>query len=290
MNTLDERSGLALFCERIVQNSLFKNTVIAAIFLVAMVIGLETNEALVAKYGQTLRLFDQIILAVFVVELLLKLGANLPRVWNFFSDSWNVFDFIVVAICLLPLDSEFAAVLRLARILRVLRLVTALPKLQLLVGALLKSIPSMGYVGLLLSILFYIYGVTGVFFFAKADPLHFGTLGDAILTLFGVITLEGWTALMYDILRGDSGVPAGKVIGFFVSFVLFGTMIMLNLFIGVIMNSMQEVHNDNAVLRLKSESTEHELESMERELEGLVARVRSTREGMKSKELQTNGA
>jgi voltage-gated sodium channel len=102
----------------------------------------------------------------------------------------------------------------------------------------------MGYVGLLLSILFYIYGITAVFFFAKADPQHFGTLGDAILTLFGVITLEGWTTLMYDILRGDSGVYSIKVVGFFVSFVLFGTMIMLNLFIGVIMNSMQEMQCD----------------------------------------------
>ncbi len=284
---MDTRSGynkIASYCERIIENSVFKNAIIAVIFLVAVVVGLETNQALVAKYGQTLRLLDQIILAIFTIEILLKLGAKLPRIWNFFLDPWNVFDFFIVAICLLPMDAEFAAVLRLARTLRVLRLVTALPKLQLLVGTLLKSIPSMGYVGLLVSILFYIYGVTAVFFFGKADPLHFGTLGDAILTLFGVITLEGWTTLMYDILRGDSGVPAVKVIGFFVSFVLFGTMIMLNLFIGVIMNSMQEMQRENAAERSKSESTATELESMEKELDSLAARVRSMRQKLKSNE------
>lgn len=285
MNTPAGYNKIATYCERIIENSAFKNAIIAVIFLVAVVVGLETNQALVAKYGQTLRLLDQIILAVFVIEILLKLCAKLPRIWNFFLDPWNVFDFVVVAVCLLPLDAEFAAVLRLARTLRVLRLVTALPKLQLLVGTLLKSIPSMGYVGLLLSILFYIYGVTGVFFFAKADPLHFGTLGDSILTLFGVITLEGWTTLMYDILRGDSGVPTIKVIGFFVSFVLFGTMIMLNLFIGVIMTSMQEMQSENAADRSKSESTATELESMEKELDGLVIRVRSMRQKIKSTEL-----
>jgi len=156
--------------------------------------------------------------------------------------------------------------------------VTALPKLQVLVEALLKSIPSMGYVGLLLSILFYIYAVTGVFFFGKADPIHFGTLGDAVLTLFGVITLEGWTALMYDLLRGDSGVAPFKVVVYFVSFVMFGTMIMLNLFIGVIMNSMNEVQEEKAMARLQAESTDAELELMERELELLKTRVRSARQ------------
>jgi voltage-gated sodium channel len=281
VNTREGQSAVASFCERIIENSAFKSAIIAVIFLAAVVIGLETSQTIVAEYGQTLRFFDRIILAIFVFEILLKICAKLPRIWNFFLDPWNVFDFVVVAICLLPLDSEFAAVLRLARTLRVLRLVTALPKLQLLVGALLKSIPSMGYVGLLLSVLFYIYGVTAVFFFAKADPQHFGTLGDAMLTLFGVITLEGWTALMYDILRGDSGVPAVKVIGFFVSFVLFGTMIMLNLFIGVIMNSMQEMHSDNAIDRLKSASSETELETIERDLEALIVRVRATREKLK---------
>ncbi len=264
-------------CRRLVDHSTFKGFIIGVIFLAGLVVGLETSPGVVDRHGNLLHALDKIILGVFVIEILLKLGAEFPRPWRFFLDSWNNFYFIIVAVCLQPFDSEFAAVLRLARVLRVLRLVTVLPKLQILVGALLKSIPSMGYVGLLLSILFYIYAVTGVFFFGKADPLHFGTLGDALLTLFGVITLEGWTSLMYDLLRGDSGVHPAKVVIYFISFVLFGTMIMLNLFIGVIMNSMQEMHEEKAIARLSTESTASELELMERELEALKMRVRSAR-------------
>ena len=266
------------FCARIVHSSEFKKAIIAVIFLAAIVIGLETSASIVVSHGRLLRLLDQIILAIFVIEILVKLIAESPRPWNFFRDPWNVFDFVIVTICLLPLDSEFAAVLRITRVLRVLRLVTTLPKLQLLVGALLKSIPSMGYVALLLSVLFYIYGVTGVFFFSNADPLHFGTLGSAILTLFGVITLEGWTALMYDLLRGSSEVSSIKVIVYFISFVLFGTMIMLNLFIGVIMNSMQEIHHEQAVAQLDSKTSAAELQSIEMDLDALKTRLRATRE------------
>jgi voltage-gated sodium channel len=266
------------FLRQVTESSLFKGFIIVVILAAGLIVGLETNAGLVARFSGPLHLLDRVVLGIFLLEILLKLGACCPRPWHFFYDGWNVFDFIIVAVCLLPLDSEFAAVLRLARVLRVLRLVTALPKLQLLVGALLKSIPSMGYVGLLLSLLFYIYGVTGVFFFSEADPQHFGTLGDTLLTLFGVITLEGWTTLMYDLLRGGSGVSPIKVILYFISFVLFGTMIMLNLFIGVIMNSMQEMQEEKAVARLQTESTAAELEVMERELEALKTRVRAARE------------
>jgi voltage-gated sodium channel len=167
-----------------------------------------------------------------------------------------VFDFTIVAVCFLPMDGQYAAVLRLARVLRVLRLVTTVPRLQLLVGALLKSIPSMVYVSVLLSILFYIYGVIGTFLFGKHDPVHFGSLGASMLSLFQTVTMEGWVDLMAIQLYGHdyvAGQPATAVstghgpaaILYFVSFILLGTMIMLNLFIGVIMKSMSEVEAEN---------------------------------------------
>jgi voltage-gated sodium channel len=266
------------FCQGIVEKPAFKSAIIVVILLAGLVVGLETNAGIMERYGGILHALDRIILGIFIIEILLKLVAEMPHPWRFFKQSWNAFDFVIVVICLLPIHSEFAAVLRLARILRVLRLVTVLPKLQLLVGALLKSIPSMGYVGLLLSIMFYIYAVTGVFFFSKADPLHFGTLGDALLTLCGVITLEGWTALMYDLLRGNSGVSSLKIIVYFLSFVLFGTMIMLNLFIGVIMNSMQEMADEKSAAEINTGSAADELQELENELEALRIRVRATRE------------
>jgi len=270
-------SGLTGFCRQLSEAPAFKNFIIAVILLAGIVVGLETSATLMARHGGLLHALDLAILAIFIVEILIKIAACGRRPWDFFRDSWNVFDFIIVAVCLLPLHAEFAAVLRLARVLRVLRLVTVLPKLQLLVGALLKSIPSMGYVGLLLSILFYIYAVCGVFFFGQADPRSFGTLGDALLTLFGVITLEGWTELMYGLLEPEAGVPKIKVILYFLSFVLFGTMIMLNLFIGVIMNSMQEVQQEKAVSHLATSASEDDLADLEAELDRLKTRVQSAR-------------
>jgi voltage-gated sodium channel len=272
---------MAAFCLRLSESPGFKSFITAVILLAGVLVGLETSPRLAERHGTLFHFLDQAILAVFILEILIKIAASGRRPWRFFLDSWNVFDFIIVAVCLLPLHAEFAAVLRLARVLRVLRLVTVLPKLQILVGALLKSIPSMGYVGLLLSLLFYIYAVCGVFFFGPADPKNFGTLGDALLTLFGVITLEGWTELMYGLLEPDSGVPKAKVILYFLSFVLFGTMVMLNLFIGVIMNSMQEVQQEKAVGHLATTASEDDLADLEAELDRLKTRVRAARDRLR---------
>lgn len=270
-------SALSSFCRQLSEAPAFKNFIIAVILLAGLVVGLETSASLRAHYGGLLHTLDLAVLSIFMVEILIKIAAFGRRPWHFFRDAWNVFDFMIVTVCLLPLHAEFAAVLRLVRILRVLRLVTVLPNLQMLVGALLKSIPSMGYVGLLLFILFYIYAVCGVFFFGHADPRNFGTLGDAMLALFGVITLEGWTDLMYGLLEPESSVPKIKVILYFLSFVLLGTMIMLNLFIGVIMNSMQEVQQEKAIAQLAADSSADDLAELEAELDRLKSRVQSAR-------------
>ena len=223
---------------RIVQDSWFQRFVILTILLAGVLAGIETNAAAVASHGSLLRALDAIVLAVFIIEAILKLAAHCPRPWDYFRDGWNVFDFAVIVLCLLPMDSQFAVVLRLGRTLRLLRLVSALPKLQLLVGALIKSFSSMGYVGLLLGIMFYIYAITGVHLFGAHDAEHFGSLSVAFLTLFQTITLDDWKFLFAS-ASGSS--PAIAAI-YFVSFILLGTMIMLNLFIGIIMNSMAEMH------------------------------------------------
>jgi voltage-gated sodium channel len=222
----------------LVGNSWFQRFVILTILLAGVLAGIETNAATVASHGALLRALDAIVLGVFIVEAVLKLTAHCPRPWDYFRDGWNVFDFAVIVLCLLPIDSQFAVVLRLGRTLRLLRLVSALPKLQLLVGALIKSFSSMGYVGLLLGIMFYIYAITGVHLFGGHDAEHFGSLSLAFLTLFQTITLDDWKFLFAS-ASGSS--PAIAAI-YFVSFILLGTMIMLNLFIGIIMNSMAEMH------------------------------------------------
>jgi voltage-gated sodium channel len=226
--------------DQIVNSTWFQRSIILTILAAGVLAGIETDAAMVASHGTLLRSLDHIVLGIFIVEVLLKLTAKCPTPWNYFRDGWNVFDFMVVVLCLLPIGSQFAVVLRLGRALRLLRLVSALPKLQLLVGALVKSFSSMGYIGLLLGLLFYIYAVVGVQLFGGHDKAHFGSISLAFLTLFQTITLDDWKFL-FESAKGSS--PALAAI-YFVSFILLGTMIMLNLFIGIIMNSMEEMHSE----------------------------------------------
>lgn len=225
---------------RIVRARWFQRVILLAILLAGVLAGIETDAELVARHARLLGALDTLVLGLFIIEVLLKLLSHGRRPWEYFKDGWNVFDFTVVALCLLPMDSRFAVVLRLARTLRLLRLVSALPKLQLLVGALIKSFSSMGYVSLLLGLMLYIYAITGVHLFGRHSEEHFGSLPAAFLTLFQTITLDDWRNLFESAGRG-SPVVAGV---YFISFILLGTMIMLNLFIGIIMNSMEEMHRE----------------------------------------------
>jgi voltage-gated sodium channel len=242
---------------RFVDSDLFQNAILAVISLAAILVGLETSRDLMARHGDLLHALDRLILWVFVLEAALKIARHGRHWYRYFTDPWNLFDFSIVVVCFLPVGGQYAAVLRLARVLRALRLVSAVPKLQLLVGSLLKSLPSLVYVGLLLAVMFYIYAVVGVFLFRGNDPVHFSDLATALLTLFRVVTLEDWTDVMYIQMYGSAAYPgyadfagahlveASRALplvgaGYFVSFVLLGTMIMLNLFIGVIISSMEE--------------------------------------------------
>ncbi|MBE2217895.1 MAG: ion transporter [Ignavibacteria bacterium] len=250
--------------KRITESRSFQSFIVFVILSAGVIVGLETYPGLMAVHGDLLHLLDHIVLYIFVVEIILKMLAKGSKPWEYFYDGWNVFDFIIVAVCFLPIGGAYIAVLRLARILRVFRLVSAMPKLQLLVGALLKSIPSMSYVGILLFLLFYIYAVIGTFMFGQNDPIHFGSLQATMMTLFKTITLEGWIDFMNiqyygsnlygyeafpDTLRTPSAHPIAAPI-YFISFILLGTMIMLNLFIGVIINGMEETNKEEEIKEL----------------------------------------
>ena len=268
------------FAARIVETKSFNRLIIAAIVLAGMLAGIETNAGFVERNHGVLRFFDGLILAVFAAEAALKMAAHGRRPWLYFTDPWNVFDFIVLLLCLLPVAGPFAAVLRLARALRLLRLVSALPKLQLLVGALLKSFSAMGYVGLLLGLLFYIYGVAGVHLFREYAPEQFGSLAHALLSLFQLITLENWPDV-FAAARPAGALPSTL---YFISFIFVGTMIMLNLFIGVIMNSMGEMHAEIAERdRARHEretgaaTLEDEFKLIEQQVKELQKRLAETR-------------
>ncbi len=241
----------------------FNRLIVGAIAMTGVLSGLETYPAFRngTPLSQAVDVLQNAILAVFVAEIVIKIGSYGARPWRYFKSGWNVFDFAIVGFCLLPLNAEYVVVLRL---LRMLRLFTALHDLQIMVSGLLKGIPSLGYVGLLLLLHFYIYAVIGTFAFGDNDPVRFGTLHTSMLTLFQVLTLEGWNDILATQYHGsdvgyDDAWKQMVIFGprvsvarplaaaaYFVSFILIGTMIMLNLFTGVIIRSMEEAHIEAA--------------------------------------------
>ena len=178
----------------------FRHGVTAAIATNAVVIGLDTSVTLAARFGGAFALASQTFLAIFVVEALIKMTAVWPRLRDYFGDGWNLFDFTVIAVSLLPSTGELATLARLARLFRVLRLVSALPELRLIVATLIRSVPGMFNVLALMSIIFYVYGVAGYHLFRDIDPTHWRTLGISLLSLFRIVTLEDWTDIMYTAL------------------------------------------------------------------------------------------
>lgn len=242
--------SISLLAFRITRSRYFTGFIFILILLSALIIGLETYPGIVSQQRDLLHLADRVIILLFSAEIILKILAGGNKPWQFFRDPWNVFDFIIVAVCLIPAgDTHYVAVLRILRVLRVLRMVTFFPDLRLIVGALLRSIPSMGFVMLLIAILFYVYAIIGVFLFGQADPVHFGDLHHAIVTLFQVLTLEGWAEIMDFHLYGEVAEGGRRIVAlwpfiYFASFILIGAMIIMNLFIGIIMNSMEKTKKE----------------------------------------------
>ena len=228
----------------ITESRQFQIFFIGIILLSGVVVGLDSYPEISAQYGKILNILDSIILWLFVFEIVIKMISLENKFLDFFKDGWNTFDFIIVGACFLPFTGQSVIVLRLLRVLRVVRLVGTVPELKLIVNTLLKCIPSICYIGALLSILFYIYACLGTFLFRANDPIHFESLHISLLSLFRVATLEDWTDIMYTAIYGCqnygySGLQelcknseAFPFLGwfYFVSFVLLATFVFLNLF------------------------------------------------------------
>ena len=227
------------FLRRITGSRWFHHGIMAVIIVNGIVIGLDTSAALRAAYAELFELLNQVFLAIFVVEAAMKIAAEHPRPGRYFKDGWNVFDFTIVVISLLPATGQLATLARLARLLRVLRLVSALPELRLIVSTLVRSIPSMAHVIVLMSIIFYVYGVAGYHLFHETDPTHWRNLGISLLSLFRIVTLEDWTDIMYAAMAAHSWAWV-----YFVSFVVLGTFVVINLFIAVVLNNLDEAKQE----------------------------------------------
>ena len=229
------------FARRLVAAPAFERWVITVIVVNGIIVGLETNPQLAARFGGWFEFLNYAILAIFIAEAAIKIAARWPRPQDYFTDGWNLFDFGIIVMSVLPASGEFATVARLIRLLRVLRLVTSLPKLRLMVATLVRCIPGMGHVLSLMAILFYVYGIAGYHLYAQHDPERWGTLGRALLTLFQIATLEAWTDIMHKAM--DLGTLHWL---YFVSFVLLGTFVVVNLFVAVVINSLEESHQEMA--------------------------------------------
>ncbi len=226
---------LTRVCARIADARSFNILIIAMILITALGLGLETSRSLGAEWGRAILLAYDIALAVFTVEAAIKLTAVAPRFGRYFGNGWDLFDFVVLALAFLPETGDFALIARLARLLRVLRVATVLPQLRLIVSTLIRSLPGLGNVMLLLSVLYYVYAVAGVHLFQNHDPTHWRSLGIGLLTLFRVMTLEDWTDVMYTAMELH---PMAWL--FFVSFVMLAAVIMINLVIAVVINNLQD--------------------------------------------------
>ncbi len=230
-----EENSLQRYIRKIVNNPRFDQTVIVLILINALILALETDAGLVEKFGYWFELGHDLILAAFIIEAMLKISAVAPRLKLYFGNGWNLFDFSVIVLSLIPTTGELAMIARLARLLRVLRLISAIPELRLIVATLMRSIPSMGNIMLLMSIIFYIYAIAGFHLFHAHDPDHWGNLGLALLSLFRIVTLEDWTDLMYTAMETQ---PLAWI--YFVSFVVTGTFVIINLFIAVVIDNLEQ--------------------------------------------------
>lgn len=224
--------------DRFVHARSVQNIVIVVILINAAILGMETVPALHHAIGDILIIADRVCLAVFVVELALKLYA---LGWSFFRSAWNVFDFIVVAISLIPGADSFA-VLRALRVLRVLRLISAVPAMRRVVDALVRAIPGITSIAGLLSIVFYVGAVMATMLFGHDFPDEFGSLGASLFSLFQIMTLDNWSVIARTVI---AQVPWAWA--FFVPFILISALTVLNLFIAVIVDAMTGLdHREDA--------------------------------------------
>lgn len=217
-------------------NKLFEWFVVAIIVVSALVIGAKTYD-IPSSVLHLVRILDFSITLIFLFEITIRFIAE-PNKKRFFHNGWNVFDTLIVTISLIPIDdSEMALIGRLIRIFRVLRMVSIIPELRMLLNSLLRALPQLGYVCLLLFIIFYIYAAIGTTFFAPIDPVLWGDIAISMLTLFRVMTFEDWTDVMYDTMLVY---PYSWI--YYLTFIFLTTFAFLNMVIGIVVNVLEDEH------------------------------------------------
>jgi voltage-gated sodium channel len=260
------------------KTSLVQNVVLAAIALNAVVLGLETSDGLAADWGWLLERTDDLLLGIFIVELVLRFIAFGPR---HFREPWTIFDLTVVLVAVLPISDDLSVL----RTLRLLRLISVVPSLRLVTEAMMAAVPGMASIVALMGMIFYVAAVMASQMYGAILPEKFGSLPDSLFTMFQLMTLESWT--------GDIVVPVMKESPmawlFFIPFILVATFVVLNLFIGVIVDSIQtmkaqrdakhdvDIDADLAAARVEAHADANQLMAELRALRADVAALRAER-------------
>jgi len=265
----------------IVASKTFDLIITGVILLQAIALALEATPALfsVSSGGDgndhELEIFGTVhvlVVAVFIVEAVMRLAALYPKPQNYFRDGWNNFDFAVIILSLVPFTGQFATIARLIRLLRVTRLVTKSRELRVIVSTLVRSIPSIFNILILLGMLFFVYSIVGYHLFRNVDPEHWSSFLTSLITLFQIMTLEGWVDVMQPIVS-----HLGPLYWlYFVSFIVIGTFIVINLFISVIIRKSEEAYQQvqrESGIPLTQQEIVQEIKEIRRILEELERRI-----------------
>ena len=228
--------SFATTCRRIADSTAFQVFIVGVIVANAVVLGLDTYESIDRDGGATLSLLNDIFLGIFVVEIAIRIAAFGSRPQDYFRDGWNVFDFVVIGASFLPGVRENITLLRVIRLLRVVRIVSVFPDLRFLLRGMVRSLPPIGSMAVLTVLLIYIYGMVGWLLFEETDPADWGNLGQAMLSLFVVLTLESWPDIMETVIDDH---PAAWI--YFVSYVLIASFLLINMVIAILINSLEEL-------------------------------------------------
>jgi voltage-gated sodium channel len=262
---------------RLVESPLFTTAILLVIVANAVVLGLQTYDGVVSRHGDTLELLNDVFLGIFVVELALRFGAYSRRPQDFFRNGWNVFDLIVIGLALVPGLRANTTLLRLARLARVVRIVRLLPDLRVLLLAVLRSLPPLASMLALTTVMLFVYGMVGWLLFGDELAERWGNIGAAMLTLVILLTLENFPIYLE---QGMDVYPWAWV--YFVSFALVTAFILLNVLIGIVLNSMEEARelerrrpvspDEVAPVTERIAILRSALDELERELEAADAR------------------
>lgn len=258
--------------EAVKSNRFFELFAVSVIIISALLIGAHTY----TDDGQVsglLAVLDLSVTLFFLVEILIRFFAERDKK-EFFKNAWNVFDTLIVVVSLIPIDNAEMAVLgRLIRIFRVLRMISLIPELRLILNSLFKALPQLGYVMLLLFIIFYIYAAVGSTLYETVNPVLWGNISVAMLTLFRVMTFEDWTDVMYETMEHEHGSPYSWV--YYLSFIFFTTFAFLNMIIGIVVNVMEDERQKQHAEDFPDEPDLTEIQAEIRELKQLIVNMKS---------------